>query len=437
MRPRVIEYLEMTDIQYDIFQLYLSLLGRQFLMIEYRFYFGDLEMPQKKIAIVGAGLSGAVVAHQLSAAGTFDIEVFESKGHLAGNCYTYRDASTGVLVHEYGPHIFHTKRKDVWDFVSGFVTFGPFTNRVKAHTAKGVFSLPINLLTINQFFGKHMNPAEAAVFLKQIGDSSIVEPQNFEEQALKFVGRELYENFFYGYTVKQWGVEPTELPASILQRLPIRFNYDDNYYADPFQGIPVEGYTVLVEKLLTSPKIKVHLKTPFSRKNCSEFDHVFYAGTLDGFFGFQLGRLGYRSIGFERFEANGDYQGNPVINYCEAKVPYTRIAEHKHFAPWESFDRTVCFREFSKATGEDDVPFYPMRLSVDKQLIAKYIDLAAKEEKVTFMGRLGTYRYLDMDTCIGEALDLAQHFLKWDGKSGFTGFSRHPLDGSAFPKRAS
>lgn len=392
-------------------------------------------MQRKKIAIVGAGLSGAVVAQQLDAVGVYDIEVFEEKSHLAGNCHTFRDAATGVMIHEYGPHIFHTKRKDVWDFASRFVTFGAFTNRVKAHTARGVFSLPVNLLTINQFFAKRFNPQEATAFLKELGDSSIEEPQNFEEQALKFVGRDLYEAFFRGYTIKQWGVDPKELPATILQRLPIRFNYDDNYYADPYQGIPVEGYTVLVEKLLSGRNVQVHLKTKFTKVDCAKFDHTFYAGTLDGFFGYEFGRMGYRSIAFERFDHQGDYQGNPVINYCEASIPFTRIAEHKHFAPWESFERTVCFREFSTATGPDDVPFYPMRLSADRTMLASYVAKATEQDRVTFMGRLGTYRYLDMDTCIGEALDLSQHYVNWDGSNAFTAFSRDPLNGAAFPKR--
>lgn len=389
----------------------------------------------QKIAIVGAGLSGAVLADRLSQHGGFKLDVFESKDHVAGNCYTHRDASTGVMLHEYGPHIFHTKRRDVWDYVCGFVTMGVYTNRVKALTARGVFSLPVNLLTINQFFDKKFDPRQARAFLESIGDSSIKVPANFEEQALRFVGRELYENFFKGYTLKQWGVDPRQLPAAILQRLPIRFNYDDNYYADPWQGIPIEGYTVLVEKMLAGKDVSVHLGTAFKPSDVGRYDHVFYAGPIDGFFNHILGRLKYRTIYFERFEAEGDYQGNAVVNYCEESVPYTRISEHKHFAPWEDFSRTVCFKEFSKQTEGDDIPFYPMRLDDDKALLARYAVLAEAESNVTFIGRLGTYRYLDMDTCIGEALDLAEKFCLRDGKQSFSAFSKHPLDGTAVPPR--
>lgn len=365
-------------------------------------------MTEKRVAIAGAGLSGAVIANRLAERGGYTIDIFETRNHVAGNCYTYRDPGSGVMIHEYGPHIFHTKRRDVCDFVCRFVTMGPYTNRVKAHTNRGVFSLPINLLTINQFFGKSFSPNEARAFLETIGDHTIKDPQNFEEQALKFVGRDLYETFFKGYTIKQWGVDPKELPASILQRLPIRFNYDDNYYMDPYQGIPVEGYTTMIEKMIDHPAIKLHLRTRFEPVMASDYAHAFYSGPIDGFFNHQLGRLNYRTIYFERFETEGDYQGNAVINYCDSSVPHTRISEHKHFAPWENHERTVCFREFSKQTEPGDTPYYPMRLEQDKQLLSKYQALAAELKNVSFIGRLGTYRYMDMDACIGEALDLVR-----------------------------
>jgi UDP-galactopyranose mutase len=360
------------------------------------------------IGIAGAGFAGAVLAHELAITGKYDITVFEERSHVAGNCHTTRDPDTGIMLHHYGPHIFNTSREDVWAYVNRYATFGSYTNRVKAITARGVYSLPINLLTINQFFGRTFNPAQARDFLASIGDASIAEPRNFEEQALRFLGRELYENFFYGYTRKQWGVEPRELPASILQRLPVRFNYDDNYYQQRYQGIPVEGYTALVEKLLDHPAIHVHLNQRLSRAGAREFAHVFWSGPLDAYFDHELGRLQYRSLVFERIDASGDYQGNPVINYCEASVPWTRISEHKHFAPWETHEPTVCFREFSKLAEGDDVPYYPLRLQNDKSLLRAYMDRAQTTPGVTFIGRLGTYRYLDMHVVIGESLDLAR-----------------------------
>ena len=365
----------------------------------------------RRIGIAGAGFAGAVLAHELAESGEYSIQVFDERPHVAGNCHTLRDARTGIMLHQYGPHIFNTSREDVWHYVNRYATFGNYTNRVKAITARGVFSMPINLLTINQFFGRIMSPAEAREFLAAVGDASITEPRNFEEQALRFLGRELYENFFYGYTKKQWGVEPRELPASILQRLPVRFNYDDNYYQQKYQGIPIEGYTAIVEKLLDHPAIEVRLNERLTARDHGQFDHLFWSGPLDAYFEHELGRLQYRSLVFERFDAVGDYQGNPVLNYCEEAVPWTRISEHKHFAPWEQHEATVCFREYSKLAEAADTPYYPLRLENDKSMLERYMESAQKTKGVSFIGRLGTYRYLDMHVVIGESLDFAKVFL--------------------------
>lgn len=380
----------------------------------------------KTIAIAGAGFAGAVLARELVESGKYRAIVFDERDHVAGNCHTSRDPKTNVMLHHYGPHIFNTSREDVWNYVNRWSQFGQYINRVKAHTKRGVFSLPINLLTINQFFGKKMTPPEARDFMGTLGDDTIKEAKSFEEQALKFVGRDLYENFFYGYTKKQWGVEPSELPASILQRLPVRFNYDDNYYNSKYQGIPVEGYTKIVEKILDHEAIEVRLGERFDPSMKGDFAHVFYSGPMDGYFKYKLGRLQYRSLVFERFDESGDYQGNPVINYCEESVPYTRISEHKHFAPWESHEQTVCFREYSKLAEPGDTPYYPLRLNNDKALLEKYMALAQEEKGVTFIGRLGTYRYLDMHVVIGESLDLAKVCLK-DDQSQWPTFSNKPL----------
>ena len=283
----------------------------------------------------------------------------------------------------------------------------PYTNRVKAVTGGEVYSLPINLHTINQFFHQTCSPKEARILIEQRADLSIENPETFEEQALRFVGRELYEAFFKGYTQKQWGVDPKELPASILKRLPIRFNYDDNYFSHPYQGVPKEGYTFLVENILNHSNIKVTLKTPFTEELKEQYDHIFWSGALDAWFNFSFGRLGYRTLDFEVIRDKGDYQGNAVINYTEEKVPYTRITEHKHFAPWEQHEKTVCYKEYSRFCEEKDAPYYPIRLVKDKALLERYVEKARQEKRVTFMGRLGTYRYLDMDVTIKEALETA------------------------------
>lgn len=364
----------------------------------------------KKIGIVGAGFSGAVIARELAQAG-YECEVFDGRAHVAGNCHTERDAETGVMVHAYGPHIFHTSNEKVWNYIRQFDEFMPFTNRVKAIYKGKVYSLPVNLMTINQFFGKTFNPAEAQAFMAEIGDQSIADPQTFEEQALKFVGRELYEAFFKGYTTKQWGMHPSQLPASILKRLPVRFNYDDNYYASAFQGMPRNGYTYIVERMLDHPAIRVHLNTRFERDMAAGYEHVFYSGPVDAWFGHSEGRLGYRTLDFAAERHQGDYQGNPVINYCDEEVPWTRISEHKHFSPWESHENTVIFKEYSRYCEESDTPYYPIRLAQEKTQLKRYIELAAGEKRVTFVGRLGTYRYLDMHVTIGEALDVSERFL--------------------------
>jgi UDP-galactopyranose mutase len=390
----------------------------------------------KVIAIAGAGFAGAVMARELAESGKYRVAVFEERDHVAGNCHTTRDVATGVMLHQYGPHIFHTSREDVWKYVNRFARFGPYTNRVKAVTPRGVFSLPLNLLTLNQFFGKRMSPAEAQEFVSRLGDHTIGEARNFEEQALKMMGRDLYANFFYGYTKKQWGMEPSELPASILQRLPMRFNYDDNYYNSKYQGIPVDGYTALIERMLDHRNITVRLNERFTPELSREFLHVFFSGPMDSFFKYRLGRLQYRTLVFDRFDGKGDYQGNSVINYCDEDTPFTRISEHKHFAPWEEHEDTVCFREYSKLMTPGEIPYYPIRLAQDKDLLKQYVGLAHDMRRVTFIGRLGTYRYLDMHAVIGETLDLVRQCLARDPlRQGWPAFSADPLP-TATPRRS-
>lgn len=363
-----------------------------------------------EIAIVGAGLSGAVIGRTLAEAG-HRVTVFDERKHVGGNCHTERDTETGILIHKYGPHIFHTDDKEVWEYVNTFAEFLPYTNRVKAISGGSVYSLPINLHTINQFFGKTFRPDEAREFISSRSDSSIKAPRNFEEQALALIGRDLYEAFFKGYTEKQWGRDPRELPASILKRLPVRFSYDDNYFHHRYQGIPKGGYTEMIEGILDHPSIAVILATKFISEDKHDFDHVFYSGQLDGYFGHRLGRLGYRTLDFERMDKQGDYQGCAVINYGDRTVPYTRITEHKHFAPWEEHEATICYREFSRECTPGDIPYYPIRLVDEQATLAKYIELAKSMSGVTFVGRLGTYRYLDMDATIREALDTARSFV--------------------------
>ena len=370
--------------------------------------------PHKQFLVIGAGFSGAVLSRELVERMKARVTTFDERSHIAGNCHTERDGSTGIMLHKYGPHIFNTNNQRVWDYVNSHDEIRPFVNRVKAVNSRGVFSLPINLHTINQFFGKTFSPDEAREFIASLGDDTIDEPQNFEEQVLKFLGEDLYKAFFLGYTIKQWGCMPTELPAAVIKRLPVRFNYDDNYYNKRYQGIPVSGYSAVVESILDHPSIEVILDRKWRPVDGSEgYDHVFYTGPIDAYFDHCEGRLGYRTVTFERCDTTAsDYQGNAVINYTEESVPFTRIHEHKHFTPWESHDKTVAFKEFSKETEDHDIPYYPKRLAVDKDLLKKYRTMAEKLVGVSFLGRLATYRYMDMDTVIGEALDFADDLVK-------------------------
>lgn len=381
----------------------------------------------ENIAVVGAGLSGAVVAREL-ARSNHKIIVFDERQHVAGNCHTSRDSDTNVMVHVYGPHVFHTNNEKIWGYVQQFDEFMPFINRVKSVYNGRVYSLPINLMTINAFYGKALSPKDAAIFMETIIDKTIDEPQNFEEQALRFVGKDLYEAFFKGYTQKQWGVHPRELPATILKRLPIRFNYDDNYYASRYQGIPKNGYTYIIERLLDHPNIDVRLNVKVHRNDVSGFDHVFYSGPIDAWFGYSEGRLGYRTLDFVMERHDGDFQGTAVMNYGNEDVPFTRISEHKHFTPWERNDKTLIYREYSRLCGDGDVPYYPVRLTNNKAKLGIYVEKARREKNLTLIGRLGTYRYLDMGVTIEEALRAAECFIvARSGNSDMPAFCIDPL----------
>ena len=360
-----------------------------------------------KIAVVGAGFTGAVIARELAMA-QHHVEVLEKQDHIGGHCHTYRDPETGIMVHAHGAHIFHTNNERVWRYVRQFDEWVPYIHRVKAVAGGKVFSFPINLHTINQFFGYKWSPAEAEVYIR--GKVTPFEkPRNFEEQALAFVGLELYRAFLKGYTEKQWGVDPTELPASTLKRLPLRYTYDDNYFNDPHQAMPRHGYTFVIENMLQG--IDVHLNTKFWPRQRDEYDHVFYTGPLDDWFQGLYEPLGYRTLDFELIRAGGDYQGAAVINYCDADVPWTRIVEHKHFAPWEDHDKTIIYRERSRLREPCDEPYYPLRLAKDMVTLFLYEQAAKRLKNVTFVGRLGTYRYLDMHVAINGALRVADNFL--------------------------
>ncbi len=363
-----------------------------------------------RYCVVGAGFSGAVIGRSLAEAG-HKVLVVDERPHAAGNCHSERDAENGVMTHIYGAHIFHTADERVWAYLQKFGEWMPYNHRVRAVARGKVYSLPVNLLTINQFFGKAMGPEEARAFIASEAQS-IEHPANFEEMALSMIGPDLYRAFFRGYTRKQWGIDPAQLPASILKRLPLRFNYDDSYFAHPYQAMPKNGYSEIIAKILAAPNLELRLGTRFEDLD-ETFAHVVYSGPIDRYFRHEQGRLGYRTLDFEVIRGKGDFQGTSVLNYCDENVPFTRITEHKHLAPWEKqdFDGTICYREFSRFCGPSDIPYYPIRQTGEEAMLKKYVALAKAAEGVSFVGRLGSYRYLDMDVAIGEALAAASEML--------------------------
>jgi len=368
-------------------------------------------MRAEDFLVAGAGISGAVLARGLAEAGA-RVRVMEARDHVGGNCHTARDPETGVLQHVYGPHIFHTDDVGVWEYVNRFARFCPYRHRVMSRTRGRVYSLPINLLTINQFFGRSFSPDEARRFIRDTQAQPIANPVTFEQQALKTIGRALYQAFFAGYTQKQWGVSPRALPAAVLKRLPVRFDYDDSYFSQEFQALPVDGYTRMIARMLDHPGITLTLGQAADRHMTADYDHVFCTAPLDGWYGHDLGRLAYRTLDFRHSRHRGDYQGVAVMNHADVDVPQTRVSEHKHFAPWESHAETIVTHEYSRAAGPGDIPYYPIRLAREKAVLAKYQARARAEIRVTFLGRLGTYRYLDMDVCVRESLDLVAAFAR-------------------------
>lgn len=381
---------------------------------------------KKHIAIAGAGFSGAVLARELAESQQFRVSLYEEKKQVAGLCYTQRDEETGILVHEFGPRIFHTNEHGIWEYITRWGRFEPFTPQIKASTEKGIFPYPINLLALNQFFNKKLTPSEAGDFLGSLTANSKNTDNNLEQELISTIGSELYENFYSGLIKKRWGVDPSKLPVKLLEERPVRLSYEEKYYDDCYQGIPVSGYTEIIRRILDHQDITIRLGQRLEPRMRDQFDHIFWSGPMDGFFHYQKGRLGYRTFEYERMITNGDHMGCPIMNLCDEKKPITRLIEYKHFTPWETHDKTVCFKEYVHPAEEGDTPFLPMRLSQDLMMLKNYVSLAEKEKKVTFIGRLGTYRNLTIAETIQESLELANFCLKAD-LDAWPKFSQDPL----------
>lgn len=357
--------------------------------------------------VVGAGLFGATFAYEAAKRGK-RVKVIEKRDHIAGNIYTKE--IDGIQVHQYGAHIFHTSNKEVWDYVNQFAEFNRYTNSPMANYKGEMYNLPFNMNTFSQMWGVRTPTEAMAKINEQRQEMADKEPQNLEEQAISLIGRDIYEKLIKGYTEKQWGQKATELPAFIIRRLPVRLVYDNNYFNDTYQGIPVGGYTQIVEKMLDSDLIDVESGVDFFDKKdeyLKDYPKIVFTGMIDQFFDYQLGELQYRSLRFETEEKNiGNYQGNAVINYTDAETPYTRIIEHKHFEFGKGDkDKTVITREYPADWHRGDEPYYPINNQRNNELYKQYAKLASEEaNNVIFGGRLGQYRYYNMDQVLHAAL---------------------------------
>lgn len=357
--------------------------------------------------VVGAGLFGATFAYEVAKRGK-RVKVIEKRDHIAGNIYTKE--VDGIQVHQYGAHIFHTSNKDIWEYVNQFAEFNRYTNSPVANYKGEMYNLPFNMNTFNQMWGVRTPDEAMAKINEQRQEMAGSEPQNLEEQAISLIGRDIYEKLIKGYTEKQWGQKATELPAFIIRRLPVRLVYDNNYFNDTYQGIPIGGYTQIVAKMLASYLIDVETGVDFFDKKdeyLQVYPKIVFTGMIDQFFDYQLGELEYRSLRFETEEkGTGNYQGNAVINYTDAETPYTRIIEHKHFEFGKSDkDKTVITREYPADWHHGDEPYYPINNQRNNDLYKQYAKLASEQaDNVIFGGRLGQYRYYNMDQVLHAAL---------------------------------
>ncbi|MPV48856.1 MULTISPECIES: UDP-galactopyranose mutase [unclassified Pseudactinotalea] len=374
------------------------------------------------LVVVGSGFFGLTIAERAATELGLRVLVLDRRSHIGGNAYTEFEESTGIEVHRYGAHLFHTSNERVWDYVTRFTAFTSYQHRVYTTVGGEVFPMPINLGTINQYFRSAHGPdAARALVAAQAAEVAGHEVSNLEEKGISLIGRPLYEAFIRGYTLKQWQTDPTELPASVIARLPVRYTYNNRYFSDTHEGLPVDGYTAWLERMADHPNIEVRLDVdffdegqPLHKRALVGQVPVVYTGPLDEYFGHSEGALSWRTLDFEEEVLDvGDFQGTSVMNYGDEDVPYTRIHEFRHFHPERDYpdDRTVIMREFSRFAGPGDEPYYPVNTARDRQQLLAYRELTKGESGVLFGGRLGTYQYLDMHMAIGSALSMSDNKL--------------------------
>jgi UDP-galactopyranose mutase len=375
------------------------------------------------VIIVGSGFFGLTIAERVATQLNKRVLVVERRHHIGGNAYSEAEPTTGIEVHKYGAHLFHTSNKRVWDYVRQFTDFTGYQHRVFAMYNGQAYQFPMGLGLVSQFFGRYFSPDEARALIKeQSSEIDTADAKNLEEKAISLIGRPLYEAFVKGYTAKQWQTDPAELPAAVISRLPVRYTFDNRYFNDTYEGLPVDGYTAWLEKMAADERIEVRLGTDWfdvrdGLRAESPGAPVIYTGPLDRYFDYAHGRLGWRTLDFELdVLETGDFQGTPVMNYNDPDVPYTRIHEFRHFHPERAYptDKTVIMREFSRFADDNDEPYYPINTEADRDLVSAYRARAkaeTAEAKVLFGGRLGTYQYLDMHMAIASALNMYDNTL--------------------------
>ncbi|HEU5029836.1 MAG TPA: UDP-galactopyranose mutase [Spirillospora sp.] len=371
------------------------------------------------LVVVGSGFFGLTVAERCAADLGLRVLVLERRDHIGGNAYSEDEPETGIEIHRYGAHLFHTSNERVWEYVNRFTRFTGYQHRVYSTFKGRVYPMPINLGTICEYFGRAFSPDEArALVAEQAAELAGREPRNLEEKAVSLIGRPLYEAFIRGYTAKQWQTDPLDLPAEIITRLPVRYTFDNRYFNDAHEGLPADGYTAWLERMADHPNIEVRLNTDFfdMRDDVVGRVPVVYTGPLDRYFGFAEGELGWRTLDFEmEVKPTGDFQGTPVMNYADEDVPYTRVHEFRHFHPERRHypdDKTVIMREFSRFAERGDEPYYPINTADDRARLLRYREMARREDGVLFGGRLGTYKYLDMHMAIASALGMVDNGLR-------------------------
>jgi UDP-galactopyranose mutase len=371
------------------------------------------------LVIVGSGFFGLTIAERCANDLGLRVLILERRPHIGGNAYSEPEPETGIEIHRYGAHLFHTSNAKVWEYVNRFTAFTGYQHRVFSIYKSRVYPLPINLGTICEYFGSAMSPDEArALIADQAAEVAAGTAGSLEEKAVSLIGRPLYEAFIRGYTAKQWQTDPAELPSEIITRLPVRYTFNNRYFSDTYEGLPVDGYTAWLERMMDHPNIEVRLNTDFlaSRDDFVGQVPVMYTGPLDEYFAYAAGELGWRTLDFElEVLGTGDFQGTPVMNYADVDIPYTRIHEFRHFHPerdWYPKDKTVIMREFSRFASRGDEPYYPINTAQDRERLLRYREMADREAGVLFGGRLGTYKYLDMHMAIGSALSTYENKLR-------------------------